>query len=1221
MSKAKLNDKVNIAKKILDFWYIVDFLDQESFPISSKENTKNIQQEKNLHGRENSEVHKIQSKITPLHDYPGRYEISEIIDGDNTDFKRHTFLSNNFHLCIGRLRREIFIKELYRILKLADDRPELDNGNICLYSLKVDKNGVYQENSFRLSPLVWGIYQCHIANGNLESQLSYDNYQREIKLIEEKINKTDLLKTTDILTLYQKICDKYLKPMLTQEFDSKPEGKFIYTRYSNEKTFLREDSKLHDVSELVKSFYSSDLKIVRDSLDNFKSTPMLLDIIDYIVSTYYQNTDKGKNNTVEDRINIRESKGDIEKWLYADLAPNGKWPSKFSPALMQQIAINIGISDSEKTRNIFSVNGPPGTGKTTLLKEVIVSNIVDRANILCSYAKSDDAFEKRHFNDGEEINNSYDKYCNKFYALKDERISQYSILVASNNNAAVENITKELPDMDGILSSLTSHDKDSQETKDGLSSVSSLFDVSKTKNMETYSEFPNNNTRSKPQYIEKNDVYFSHLANKLFTEDDNAVEEKYWGIISAPMGKSSNIRNYSYKVLHSLIDSFYANNQMIKDRHQKFEDAKKEFKEQLALVNEMKENLNKVSRLSEEQSRTEATYRSEISSSNILIKGLKDNLFHQEKDLQVLEAKIASKDEEISKQYNIRESMQLKLKKESQHLQILKEQLNFISEKLSKHEDERKIYELLFSRWINTERLTQIKDWKQKKQVNISDTTNIENTINKLNIEFDQSQRLKQQLISDKSEIEKIIKRTQESIDKLEINIKNEKLKIEDTERVIESDRKEVQAKLSERGKDMTIINDNFWNDFTSKDIKINTSAQTSNPWLTDEYNRARETLFYLGLQVHKEFILSSISCRDNFKNLLMMWKYKENDKKELCNYSKQDKETAFPHLLNTLFLLTPVMSTTFASVGRFLGDIKEQGSLGLLIIDEAGQAAPHISIGALWRSKKAIIVGDPKQVEPVVTADADAIKKAFSDKTLLPYLDKTISVQEFADKINRFGSYIKDSMNEDLPPTWVGCPLIVHRRCINPMFDISNALSYDHTMKIQTAKAKEEDEMKFVLGESCWLNISGKENGQKDHFVYKQGQEAVQIIIKSFESYSGLPDLYVISPFTTVINGVRNLVKQSKELKPYKNELDTWLETNCGTVHKFQGKEAKEVIFILGCDENASGAVRWVKPNIINVAATRAKYRLYVIGDYNVWKQSKIFQITNRLINNSAGL
>ena len=44
-----------------------------------------------------------------------------------------------------------------------------------------------------------------------------------------------------------------------------------------------------------------------------------------------------------------------------------------------------------------------------------------------------------------------------------------------------------------------------------------------------------------------------------------------------------------------------------------------------------------------------------------------------------------------------------------------------------------------------------------------------------------------------------------------------------------------------------------------------------------------------------------------------------------------------------------------------------------------------------------------------------------------------------------------------------------------------------------------------------------------------------------------------------------------------------------------------------MGCDDSQSarGAVNWVNSNIVNVAVTRAKYRLYVIGARDVWKYS----------------
>lgn len=82
------------------------------------------------------------------------------------------------------------------------------------------------------------------------------------------------------------------------------------------------------------------------------------------------------------------------------------------------------------------------------------------------------------------------------------------------------------------------------------------------------------------------------------------------------------------------------------------------------------------------------------------------------------------------------------------------------------------------------------------------------------------------------------------------------------------------------------------------------------------------------------------------------------------------------------------------------------------------------------------------------------------------------------------------------------------------------------------------------------------------------------------------------------------------------RSTLSEFLKNNLGTVHKFQGKEAGEVIFLLGCDNTATGAINWVNKNIINVAATRAKYRLYIIGNYQAWRSNKLFKRTKWTMN-----
>ena len=274
--------------------------------------------------------------------------------------------------------------------------------------------------------------------------------------------------------------------------------------------------------------------------------------------------------------------------------------------------------------------------------------------------------------------------------------------------------------------------------------------------------------------------------------------------------------------------------------------------------------------------------------------------------------------------------------------------------------------------------------------------------------------------------------------------------------------------------------------------------------------------MFCQAMKLNKEFVLSSKRCRENLITLAQYWGMKQGENNERIVFAKEDREAFAAALYQTLFLLVPVLSSTFASMGTFLRDVKEPGVLGTLIVDEAGQAQPQMAVGALFRCRNAVIVGDPKQVEPVVTGDLDLLKKTFQDETLRPYLAKTVSVQSFADKMNRFGTYLENGTEE---PEWVGCPLLVHRRCISPMYEISNEISYNGMMKQQTRKPDSKKTESFLYDRSQWINVTGKEQGQKDHFVEAQGRKVCEMLEKAFSGTPD-PDLFLISPFTSVVRG-----------------------------------------------------------------------------------------------------
>lgn len=221
-----------------------------------------------------------------------------------------------------------------------------------------------------------------------------------------------------------------------------------------------------------------------------------------------------------------------------------------------------------------------------------------------------------------------------------------------------------------------------------------------------------------------------------------------------------------------------------------------------------------------------------------------------------------------------------------------------------------------------------------------------------------------------------------------------------------------------------------------------------------------------------------------------------------------------------------------------------------------------------------------------------------------------TLSAQVVADLQNSYG----EKRSED---NWIGCPLLVHRRCINPMFEIANKIAYEEKMFLDTPNISRDD---FMIKESTWLDIKGDEISKDNHYVTNQGEKVIELLHQELTLKQELPSLYIISPFKSVAEEMRKRLKEyfAKAGGWNKKDVHEWIESHCGTIHTFQGKEAEEVILLLGCTKQSEGAIKWAssKPNILNVAATRAKWRLLIIGDASIWKDAPYFSVSYQILN-----
>jgi hypothetical protein len=281
---------------------------------------------------------------------------------------------------------------------------------------------------------------------------------------------------------------------------------------------------------------------------------------------------------------------------------------------------------------------------------------------------------------------------------------------------------------------------------------------------------------------------------------------------------------------------------------------------------------------------------------------------------------------------------------------------------------------------------------------------------------------------------------------------------------------------------------------------------------------------------------------------------------------------------------------------------------LGWLFVDEAGQAVPQAAVGALFRTRRAVVVGDPVQIEPVVTLPDRLTQTVCRHFGVDPdrFNAPEASVQTLADAASPFVAEI-ESRNGSRT---IGAPLLVHRRCSEPMFGISNAIAYEHLMV--SAKPPGPSPIGKLLGPSQWIDVRGR---AEEKWCPEEGQQVLKMLrTLAVPDFSGrkpeAPDLYIVTPFLLVAERLRKLVEE-KALVSWTGDPRKWAFERIGTVHTVQGREAEAVILILGAPAPAQGGARaWAggRPNLLNVAVTRAKERLYVVGNRDLWRTAGLF-------------
>lgn len=989
-----------------------------------------------------------------------------------------------YEVYLGLFKVDSALKVLAQKMNVTEQFHDEDECVSCFCKFRLDSSGGFDKTSFKTSSFPWAIQRVSEGGINIkEWDADFQSFQRNIL---KRFFQTQNVITYEILEkilygIQNDISWKIKFDDYWMRIDRVIGERTKYNSRKEENDDITEENEKIDelikANDLLNSFYVRDIEKINNAI---------------IRKNYGQALDDYIKHQNDDHFDVETNTYLLFRILDPQNMPMGKWPSGYPLRAMQQVAVNIAICDNLKHGNIFSVNGPPGTGKTTLLRDIIAANIVNRAEKLLQFKKPNDAFT-----DAIDCID-YKGYSNKVRVLK-ENLNTYGILVASNNNAAVQNITMELPLQDAIA-----------------------------------------------EKYRNNYHYFSEVSDSL-------VRQKTWGLCAAKLGNKRNCNDFidkfwpikkdnsdEYNLNHYLTNTTkktedcIANWKEAKNRFsQKYNEVKQEYNNLQKCYNAYKENEDLLFQISKEKEK--------FSSLELQLQGLQEELIHTQSKIDTIKQYIKQKEEQkISVRKNI----------------------TFFTIKY------------IFNHGINDYLILE-----QDIRSLLKEKGKLENTVIDKKIEI--------------QAIEKQVNKQKKQISEINDNIaKNRHIWISWVTKY-----------------DCIVPTVEYLSELTGlhgKDARK--QAQSRNPWNYEKLIQLREELFLEAMQLHKAFVENSSYMRDQLDAF----------GKLLRNQIPSDKaEKLATPLIQNFQLMVPVISTTFASVGSFLSKAGKD-TFGLLLIDEAGQALPQSAVGAIWRSKRCVVVGDPSQIEPVVTIHEKTIeflKDIFSQSDFIA--SKDTSVQSLADCCNPYGAWREN----EYAKYWVGSPLLVHGRCQKTVFNISNRIAYNEKMIYGT---------KDCDNPICqWIHVVG--NSTYKHFVEQQAKAILPLITEQFqkawEQDKDAPSLFIITPFRSVKTKlIEYFIKTDKlydELqisnnKDEQKKVNTWGYSNIGTIHTFQGKEAKTVILCLGGDSGTKndGAIRWAseKPNILNVAVTRAKENLYIVGDANKWSRQPYFDTAYKL-------
>ena len=302
------------------------------------------------------------------------------------------------------------------------------------------------------------------------------------------------------------------------------------------------------------------------------------------------------------------------------------------------------------------------------------------------------------------------------------------------------------------------------------------------------------------------------------------------------------------------------------------------------------------------------------------------------------------------------------------------------------------------------------------------------------------------------------------------------------------------------------------------------------------------------------------------------------------------------PNVADWLLRVFPVWGSTLLSLGNVLPALPRSGLR--LVIDEAGQCHPAYAVSGLMRAEHALLIGDVHQLEPVIQLGAEdearirgAAGVRMEKARLAPYrvvAEGGSSAQALADRA------------VDVRPT-----LREHFRCQGAIIALSDALC-GYGLVVRTPPPVGPAPLP---GPVLFSAVAGSQVRVRGSWHNREELDRVMGILAELQRVGvGWGEVAVITPYVGQLEALRDAMRRVRipleEGGEGEADLFGGRALALGTVHRFQGGERRVVVFSTVVTRSRSLQFLNGRVNLVNVAVSRAREHLVVVGDPGVLRQ-----------------